>query len=234
MLTLDNVSVAYGRTQIVRTASLRVDDGETVALLGRNGVGKTTLLRAICGELVTLSGTIRIADRDITHMKAQRRTAAGVALVPQGREIFEGLTVAENLRVGLAATQRAQRDQVLERSLEHFPVLREKWNARGGSLSGGQQQILSIARALATRPRLLLLDEPSEGIQPSIVRGIVEQLCELREQENLTILVVEQNLEVAVSLASRAYVMAKGTIVAELAPSKLLEDPGLQREHLGI
>lgn len=234
MLTLDNVSVAYGRTQIVRAVSLRVDDGETVALLGRNGVGKTTLLRAICGDLTTLSGTIRIADRDITHMKPQRRTAAGVALAPQGREIFDGLTVAENLRVGLAATERAERDQILERIVEHFPVLRAKWKARGGSLSGGEQQMLSIARALATRPRLLLLDEPSEGIQPSIVREIVEQLRELRDQENLTILVVEQNLEVAVSLASRAYVMAKGTIVAEVAPSRLLDDSEFQREYLGI
>jgi urea ABC transporter ATP-binding protein UrtE len=234
MLQLRNVSAGYGRTPVLHDIAVEVREGELVALLGRNGVGKTTLLRTVVGEVRATGGAIEIAGRDVTRLKAHERARAGVAYVPQGRQIFSDLSVLDNLRVAGFASRKPGWEEVVDELLEQFPVLQEKRDLPGSSLSGGQQQILALGRALVTRPDLLLLDEPSEGIQPSIVQQIAAEIKDINSRRGITVVMVEQNLEFAASVADSAYVMDKGRIVQQLQTDHLLSDVSLQHELLGV
>ena len=214
MLRVDHLDAAYGLSQVLWGIDLAVAPGEAAALLGRNGVGKTTLLRTILGLHPRSAGRVFVggdAPVDVTHMPAHKRARLGVGYVPQGRHIFPHLTVEENLEVGLAAAPRGAR--VPDLVYELFPVLGEMRGRSGGVLSGGQQQQLAIGRALAARPRLLILDEPTEGVQPSIILQIEEALGRIRRELGVAVLLVEQYLEFAWSFATRYFVMQKGRIV---------------------
>jgi urea ABC transporter ATP-binding protein UrtE len=234
MLQLRNVSAGYGRTPVLHDITIDVREGELVALLGRNGVGKTTLLRTVVGEVAATGGAIEIAGRDVTRLKPHERARAGVAYVPQGRQIFADLSVLDNLRVAGYASRKPGWENLVEELLEQFPILREKRDLPGASLSGGQQQILALGRALVTRPDLLLLDEPSEGIQPSIVQQIAAEIKDINSRRGITVVMVEQNLEFAASVADSAYVMDKGRVVQQLKTDHLLSDVSLQHELLGV
>src|SRR5689334_13518225 len=212
MLRVSNLSVAYGETQILRDVSLEVRAGQVVCLMGRNGVGKTTLLKSVMGLLRPRAGHVAFEGRDLTRASPDVRARAGIGYVPQGREIFPQLTVLENLQVGLLANPNKLR-AVPERVFEFFPMLKEFLGRKGGVLSGGQQQQLAIARALVADPKLLILDEPTEGIQPSIIALIGRVLQALKETGRVAVLLVEQYFEFALKLADRCYVMEKGAIV---------------------
>jgi urea transport system ATP-binding protein len=211
MLTVSNLNQYYGGSHILRDVSFELPVGVTV-LLGRNGVGKTTLLRTLMGLVPARTGTITFAGRDLTHARPYERAGAGVGYVPQGREIFPRLTVAENLAMGLATKARGA--SLPPRIFEMFPVLKQMLGRRGGDLSGGQQQQLAIGRALAMGPRLLILDEPTEGIQPSIIKDIEAAIRSLAATGELAILLVEQYYDFARSLADQYLVMERGEIVA--------------------
>lgn len=234
MLAVDGIRAGYGRTTVLHGLSLTVEDGDMVAVLGRNGVGKSTLLKAMVGAVPVTSGTIRLGERDLTRTRTHQRARAGIAYVPQGRDIFPGLTVLDNLRVAAYGTRPRAWSQALEQVLEEFPVLHAKRAERGGGLSGGQQQILALGRALMTNPQVLLLDEPSEGIQPSIVDQIAETVCRINSERGITVVLVEQNLDFATKIARHAYLMDKGEIVRDLPARNLLGDRALQHEFLGV
>ena len=210
MLAIEKLSVAYGETQIVRDVDLTVGPGEVVCLMGRNGVGKTTLLKSIMGLLRARSGRIVFENKDLTHVSPDKRARAGIGYVPQGREIFPQLTVYENLQVGLIANHR--RD-VPDQIYDYFPKLKTLLQRKGGVLSGGEQQQLAIARAMVASPKLLILDEPTEGIQPSVITLIGKVLEEIKRQGKVSVLLVEQYMEFASKLADSYYVMEKGSIV---------------------
>ncbi len=211
MLHIENLSVAYGETLILRDVDLEIGPGEVVCLMGRNGVGKTTLLKSIMGLLRPRAGSIEFDGRDVTRASPDVRARAGIGYVPQGREIFPQLTVLENLLVGLQANPARPR-AVPEEVFSYFPALKGLLQRKGGFLSGGQQQQLAIARALVADPKLLILDEPTEGIQPSIIALIGDVLQSLKEKGRVAVLLVEQYFEFALRLADRYYVMEKGTI----------------------
>ncbi len=234
MLRVENLTAGYGAGPVLNDLSLSVSASQRVAVLGRNGVGKTTLLRAIIGEVTAKEGTVELDGQDVTKHPAHRRARSGIAYVPQGRDIFPGLSVLDNLKVAAYATGKKGWAPVLEEVLDEFPILREKAKLPGGGLSGGQQQILALGRALMTQPKLLLLDEPSEGIQPSIVQQIAEHVRAINEERGITVIIVEQNLEFAVSIADHAYLMDKGQIVRELPAQEVLSDRELQHEYLGV
>jgi len=212
MLQIEKLSVAYGETLILRDVDLDVGPKQVVCLMGRNGVGKTTLLKSIMGLLRPRAGSVSFLDRDLTRADPAVRARCGIGYVPQGREIFPQLTVLENLQVGLFANPNGART-VPERIFEYFPMLKTMLDRKGGVLSGGQQQQLAIARALVSDPKLLILDEPTEGIQPSIISLIGQVLHKLKEQGRMSVLLVEQYFEFALKLADRYYVMEKGAIV---------------------
>ena len=212
MLAVDHLDQYYGGSHILRDLSFAVPAGKVTALLGRNGVGKTTLLRTLMGLVPAARGSIRFGDADLTRAAPYERVRAGIGYVPQGREIFPRLTVAENLEMGLATKPRGTR--VPERVFEMFPVLHQMLRRRGGDLSGGQQQQLAIGRALAAGPRLLVLDEPTEGIQPSIIKDIERAIRALAGTGEMAILLVEQYYDFARSLADQYLVMERGEIVA--------------------
>src|SRR5512132_2335838 len=230
MLSVERVDLFYGASQALRGVSLTAAKNAVTCVMGRNGGGKTSLMRAIVGQQPIRSGRIVWEDEDITRLPSHERAARGVAFVPQGREIFPLLTVEENLRTGFAALPRALR-HVQDEIFELFPVLREMLARRGGDLSGGQQQQLAIARALVTRPRLLLLDEPTEGIQPSIIKEIGRVLRALLER-NMTIVLVEQYLDFALELAEHCAVLSRGEIVLRGRIATL--DPTQVRKHLSV
>ncbi len=230
MLEVEAIHAGYGQVPVVNGASLRVAAGERVVIIGRNGVGKTALLRTLMGFLRCRSGRIRLRGRDVTRLPAHARARLGLGYVPQGREIFPALTVRENLAMGGVARGRSGR---MEELLEIFPRLGERLAQRGGSLSGGEQQILAIARALMGEPTLLLLDEPTEGIQPSIVDEILHRLVGINARLGVTMILVEQNLDFAREFAQRAYTMLKGQITEELSPDGL-NDPRVIAEYLGV
>jgi urea transport system ATP-binding protein len=218
VLQVEKLDASYGLSQVLWSVDLEVGVGEAAALLGRNGVGKSTLLRAILGLHPIAGGRVRVgydakgAPRDVTQLRPHERARLGIGYVPQGREIFPHLTVEENLAVGLAADARKRRD-IPGFVFEIFPLLAEMRARKGGVLSGGQQQQLAIGRALVSRPRLLILDEPTEGVQPSIILQIEEALGRIREELGVAVLLVEQYLEFAWGFASTYFVMQKGRIV---------------------
>ena len=211
MLKVDNLNQYYGGSHILRGLSFDVPVGKVTTLLGRNGVGKTTLLKTLMGLVSAASGSISFHDQDITRAPSWKRVAAGIGFVPQGREIFPRLTVEENLLMGLATRPRGS--AIPPRIFDMFPVLRQMMGRRGGDLSGGQQQQLAIGRALAFGPRLLILDEPTEGIQPSIIKDIERAIRTLAAEGNMAILLVEQYYDFAEALADHYVVMSRGEVV---------------------
>ena len=214
MLEIKSLNLNYGASQALRGVSLSAKQGEVTCVLGKNGVGKTTLLNAIMGLERIRSGEILLDDKSINNEPAYARSRSGVALVPQGRDIFSQLTVEENLRIGLSGLPRSEK--IIPSSLfQYFPVLGEMLSRKGGDLSGGQQQQLAIARALVARPRVLLLDEPTEGIQPSIIKLITSVVKSLRDQGNMAIVLVEQYFEFAFELADKIIVMERGSVVLD-------------------
>ena len=222
MLTVSNIDLFYGASQALWDVSLSAARGAVTSVLGRNGVGKSSLLRAIVGQQPVVKGQNIWSDEDISLLPPHARTRKGIAYVPQGREIFPLLTVAENLRTGYAPLPRSQRS-VPGEIFELFPVLYEMLDRRGGDLSGGQQQQLAIARALVTRPQLLILDEPTEGIQPSIIKDIQRVIALLRDRGDMAILLVEQYFEFARDLADAFAVMERGEIVLSGRRDEMIE-----------
>lgn len=218
MLTVSDYRVAYGQSEVLHGLDFEVRPREIVALMGRNGMGKSTLMKSLIGMLPTVAGSARLDDVELTRLKSYQRVASGVGFVPQGRMIFSTMTVKENIETGLTAT--GQRNVPAE-LYDLFPVLLEMRHRRGGNLSGGQQQQLAIARALASRPRLLLLDEPTEGIQPSIIKEMARTLKTIRDSFGLSILVSEQVLSFALDIADRVLVLEKGQIVLQEARENL-------------
>lgn len=223
MLKVEGLDVHYGAAQALRGVSLQVPAGEVTVVLGRNGVGKTTLLRAIAGHQPVSAGSIVWNGTALNGLAPYQRARLGMALVPQGREIFPLLTVRENLQTGFALLKRAER-RIEEEIFELFPVLKSMLNRRGGDLSGGQQQQLAIARALVMRPKLLVLDEPTEGIQPSVIKDIGRAISYLRKKGEMAILLVEQYFEFARDLADRYAVMERGQIVLSGTRAEMVED----------
>mgnify|MGYP001481118222 FL=1 len=211
MLKIDNLHQAYGGSHILRGLSFEVKTGEVTTLLGRNGVGKTTLLKSLMGLVKTKEGSITFDGQDITHLPPHERVKAGIGYVPQGREIFPRLTVEENLLMGLATKPGST--PIPSRIFEMFPVLKQMMHRRGGDLSGGQQQQLAIGRALAMGPKLLILDEPTEGIQPSIIKDIERAIRMLAETGEMAILLVEQYYDFAESLADQYLLMERGEFI---------------------
>ena len=211
MLTIDNLHQAYGGSHILRGLSFEVKTGEVTTLLGRNGVGKTTLLKSLMGLVRTKQGSINFDGKDITHLPPHQRVKAGIGYVPQGREIFPRLTVEENLLMGLAT--KPGNTKIPQRIFDMFPVLRQMMHRRGGDLSGGQQQQLAIGRALAMGPKLLILDEPTEGIQPSIIKDIERAIRMLAATGEMAILLVEQYYDFAESLADQYLLMERGEFI---------------------
>lgn len=232
MLELDAITVAYGKTTAVEGISMRVDAGEAVSLVGPNGAGKTTILSAVAGLLRPRSGSIRFEGAEINGRSPESLFRSGLALVPEGRQIFGSLTVGENLRLATAGMRRAAAVAALERELDRFPVLRERTSSPAGTLSGGQQQQLAVARALLSNPRLLLLDEPSLGLAPLIVDSIFATLSELRAG-GVTVLLVEQNAVRAVEFADRSYVIGAGRMVLSGTRDELRTREKLTESYLG-
>jgi urea transport system ATP-binding protein len=216
-LIVEHLSVSYGQSRVIRDLSFSVKTNEIVAVMGRNGMGKTTLFKAMIGILPARSGRVDLCGVDVTQEEPYDRVAKGLGYVPQGRMVFPTLTVEENIEAGL----RTRKEKVPAELYEFFPVLLEMKRRRAGNLSGGQQQQLAIARALASRPKVLLLDEPTEGIQPSIIKELAEILKRIREKWQVAILVSEQVLSFALSVADRILVMERGRIVRESARSEI-------------
>jgi branched-chain amino acid transport system ATP-binding protein len=233
VLTLEDVRIYYGAIQAVKGISLEVKDQELIALIGSNGAGKTTTLRTISGLFRPRTGSIKYDGMDLTKMAPHQIVAAGVSQAPEGRQIFAGLTVHENLRLGgVRRSDKAEFEADLERVFDLFPVLKERLNQSGGTLSGGEQQMLAIGRALMARPRLLLLDEPSLGLAPLMVRRIFEVVSRLKS-EGVTILLVEQNARKALEVADRAYVLETGLIKVSGEAKELAANPEVERAYLG-
>ncbi|GAB1257549.1 urea ABC transporter ATP-binding subunit UrtE [Aurantivibrio plasticivorans] len=212
MLSVKDYHVSYGQSEVLHGLNFEVKPKEIVAIMGRNGMGKSTLMKSLIGMLPTSKGKATLEDLDFTHMKSHDRVKGGIGFVPQGRMIFSTMTVKENIETGLTVTGEKK---VPEDLYEIFPVLKEMGSRRGGNLSGGQQQQLAIARALASNPKMLLLDEPTEGIQPSIIREMARTLKKIRDTRGLSIIVSEQVLSFALDIADRILVIEKGEIVHE-------------------
>ena len=232
MLEVDQLSAGYGRIPILNNVTFTVAEGEFVGVLGHNGMGKTTLLRALMGYLPATSGRVRFDGADLTRAEPFRRARAGLGYVPQGREIFPMLSVHENLAMG-ALNREDDEATVIATALETFPRLKPLLDRPGGALSGGEQQLLAIARCLVGAPKLILLDEPTEGIQPSIIDEIVEILLRLRNRGGLTMILVEQNLEFIAALSQRVLIIQKGAIVRTAKPDEL-HNVGLIHEFIGV
>jgi len=233
LLQIQDVAVYYGGIQALKGVSLHLDVGELLAIVGANGAGKTTLLRTVSGVLRARSGSIRFDGRDVTRLPPHAIVGLGIAHSPEGRQLFGGLTVVENLRLG--AVQRSDRAAVehdFEYVFELFPILRERRQQRAGTLSGGEQQMLAIGRALMARPRLLLLDEPSLGLAPLLVERIFDVIARLKS-ERVTLLLVEQNARMALEVADRAYVMETGRIKLTGSAAELAANPEVERAYLG-
>ncbi|XVU27475.1 ABC transporter ATP-binding protein [Actinoplanes sp. CA-054009] len=234
LLELDNVTVSYGRIEALHGISLTVGQGEIVALIGANGAGKSTTMRAISGLRPVGQGKIHFDGQDITKMRADLRVIRGVSQSPEGRGIFPGMTVRENLEMGAYTRKvRSEIDEDLQRAFDLFPRLKEREKQAGGTLSGGEQQMLAVGRALMSRPKLLLLDEPSMGLAPMLIQQIFDIIVEINQQ-GTTVLLVEQNAQQALSRAHRAYVLETGRIVKEGTGTDLLTDPAVKDAYLGV
>ncbi|MEV0732097.1 ABC transporter ATP-binding protein [Polymorphospora sp. NPDC050346] len=234
LLEIEDVSLLYGRIQALHGISLTVDEGEIVALIGANGAGKSTTMRAISGIRPVASGSIKFAGEDITKLRADLRVQRGLCQAPEGRGIFPGMSVLENLDMGAYTRKdKAGIAADLDRVLNLFPRLAERRKQSGGTLSGGEQQMLAVGRALMSRPKLLLLDEPSMGLAPMLIQQIFTIITEINEQ-GTTILLVEQNAQQALSRAHRAYVLETGRIVKSGTGQELLHDPAVKEAYLGV
>jgi branched-chain amino acid transport system ATP-binding protein len=234
LLELQDVTLLYGRIQALHGISLTVGEGEIVALIGANGAGKSTTMRAISGLRPVAQGSIRFDGQDITKLRADLRVVRGVSQSPEGRGIFPGMTVRENLEMGAYTRRnRAEINEDLERAFTLFPRLKEREKQVGGTLSGGEQQMLAVGRALMSRPKLLLLDEPSMGLAPMLIQQIFDIVVEINQQ-GTTVLLVEQNAQQALSRAHRAYVLETGRIVKSGTGAELLHDPAVKDAYLGV
>jgi branched-chain amino acid transport system ATP-binding protein len=233
LLELVKVDAAYGTTAVLRGVSLEVEDGGMVALLGANGAGKTTTLRAICNMGVRTSGQIRFAGRRIDGRATEDIVRQGIGHVPEGRGTFLSLTVEENLRLGAYLRRDRRVSGDLDRVFGYFPVLRERLHQQAGTLSGGEQQMLAISRALMSRPRLLLLDEPSFGLAPILVQEIFRILKVINEQERMSILLVEQNARLALDLVGQVFLLETGQVVTSGPPQQIAADESVRRAYLG-
>jgi urea ABC transporter ATP-binding protein UrtE len=231
LLTVEGLRSGYGGKPVLQGVDLSVRDREVTAVIGRNGVGKSTLMKAVIGLLPTTDGTIRFNGTNIGAETPHERARRGIGYVPQGRDVFPRMSVEENLRVGLSISGARTAD--FESVYAYFPILKERRRQAAGTLSGGQQQQLAIGRVLVGQPTLLLLDEPSEGIQPSIVQDIARIVVELNRKTGLTVVLVEQNIDMIRAMAQRCYVMDKGRVVAELTPT-MLDDSEVVRRYLAV
>ncbi len=234
MLEVANLVSRYGHVTALKGVSLQVRPGEFVAILGSNGAGKTTLLRTIAGLHQHASGELRFQGEDIGRLPSHERIKRGLCLVPEGRHVFHRMTVYENLLMGAFSCPGGDHRRQLEAVYDLFPVLKERRQQRGGTLSGGQQQMVALGRALMARPKLLLMDEPSLGLGPLVIESIFEVLRKLNQQEGTTIALVEQNANMALRFSSRAYVMETGTIALEGASADLEKSQHVRRSYLGI
>ncbi|MDF2809022.1 MAG: transporter ATP-binding protein [Microvirga sp.] len=236
MLNIDHLQAGYNDIPVLHGLSLQVKPGQIVAVLGANGAGKTTLMHALSGLIPTMSGTVHFEGQPIQNLLAERIVSLGISHVPQGRRVFPGLTVQENLMVArTAATKRARGgyEAALAEVHELFPRLKEREDQLGWSLSGGEQQMLAVSRALVARPKLILLDEPSLGLAPLIFEAMFSAILEIRRRENVTFLIVEQNAEQAMRVADYVYVMELGRIVTEGTPAEISRDPAIEKAYLG-
>jgi branched-chain amino acid transport system ATP-binding protein len=232
LLEVEDLRVHYGKIEAIRGVSITVDEGEIVTLIGANGAGKTTTLKTLSGLRRVTSGTVSFGGQDITGVAGHKRVTLGICQAPEGRGIFPGMTVMENLDMGTYARKSPDHAADLDRVLTLFPRLAERRKQSGGTLSGGEQQMLAIGRAMMARPRLLLLDEPSMGLAPLIVQQIFQILKEINDQ-GTTILLVEQNATQALQLSHRAYVLETGTVVKSAPAAELLDDPSVREAYLG-
>lgn len=232
MFKVSQLRSGYGRIPILAGVDFEVDKGEFVGILGHNGMGKTTLLRTLMGYLPATDGKVELGGRDITRASPYVRARAGIGFVPQGREIFPTLSVLENLRMGCLLAKTDEK-RTIEQVLEEFPRLKRLLERAGGALSGGEQQLLALARCLCGDPRLILLDEPTEGIQPSIIEEMIETLLTLRQNRDMTMVLVEQKLNFIAALSQRIMIIQKGRITREVPPSAI-GDPRLIEEFVGL
>jgi urea ABC transporter ATP-binding protein UrtE len=233
ILTIEDLHASYGGSLVLQGVNLSIRKGEIKALMGRNGMGKTTLLKAIMGLLARQKGSILFDGRAIQKYQTHEIASSGISYVPQGREIFGEFTVWENLRLGTLRNPRSKRE-IPQDVFEYFPILYERRNQRAGSFSGGEQQMLAIARAIVSHPKLLLLDEPSEGIQPSIVEQICEILKKINDETGLTILIVEQNVDMIMDMAMGCSFMEKGQIVQTCSIDDIRKDESIITRHMGV
>lgn len=232
MLALRDLKVGYGGIEVIHGVSLDVSAGECVALIGANGAGKSSTLKAICGLVPARAGTIRFEGRDITNASGHAIVRHGITMCPEGRQVFPQMNVLQNLRMGAYARTDKEQDADLERMMDMFPILRERQTQAAGKLSGGEQEMLAIARALMARPRICLFDEPSLGLAPKIVASVFETLAKIKAM-GMTILLVEQNSKMALNLADRAYLFEAGRIVMEGPATELKSHPEVMRAYLG-
>jgi branched-chain amino acid transport system ATP-binding protein len=235
MLKIRNLEAGYGKLRVLKRISMHVDPGEIVTIIGANGAGKTTLLHTITGLVKVSSGEILFRDRDLRRIAPEKIVAAGCSLVPEGRQVFSTMTVQENLILGgyvLAKKEKGAIDQEIARVYELFPVLKERARQLAGTLSGGEQQMLAMGRALMARPSLIMMDEPSTGLAPLIVKSIFKVILQLRQEGN-TVLLVEQNAKAALGIADRGYVLETGKIILQGAAEDLLQNRDVQRAYLG-
>ncbi len=231
MLQLRNVDCYYGAVQVLHAVSFAVAPGEILGLLGRNGAGKTTTLKSIMGLVDVRAGSVELDGRDITRLSAHEVPALGVAYVPQGRGLFAGLSVEDNLRMGLLVKNSGR--EILDRVLALFPILRERLEQSAGTLSGGEQQMLATARALCLEPRLMLLDEPSEGLMPAVVNTMLDTIAGLKEA-GVAVLLVEQKVDAALKICDRIAFIENGAIQTETMPARLADDPEPLQRYVGV
>jgi branched-chain amino acid transport system ATP-binding protein len=235
MLVLDDVHAHYGKSHVLHGVSLRVERGEVVGLLGRNGVGKSTTLKTVMGLVHASHGRVTLETRDITRLPPHQLARSGIAWVPEDRRIFRLLTVFENLRTGLdrSGVSETRRAALLEKVYASFPVLAERRRQAGGTLSGGEQQMLAIARAMMLEPKIILLDEPTEGLMPRMV-GQIREIIRMLHREGVAILLVEQNVPLTLEVADRVYIMEKGVVRHDAPATELRADPGVLHQYLGV
>ena len=234
LLELDNIHSYYGHIHALKGVSLVVEEGEIVTLIGANGAGKSTTLRTISGLIRARSGSVKLHDKDITHLPPHKIVEAGVGHVPEGRGIFPRMTVRENLEMGAyIIPDKAELNRRMEAVFHLFPRLKERINQKGGTLSGGEQQMLATARGLMLKPSILLMDEPSMGLAPVLVEAIFDVIKEMNDKEGTTILLVEQNAHMALKYAKRAYVLETGSIVLSGTAEEIAQNPSVKRAYLG-